>query len=426
MDISTIGVSSRTNRILNSLSRKLEIVFIFLLLFGFFDMNMGTFSTTFNVISYGLLLYLVILRWKRCFYVATRDIFLIILVATILLSYFWSAAPDYTVDETKTILRSTLFGAYLAAHYHPKNLMQLLMNFFGLAIILNFVYINLMLATGQSHLAIAMTNNEPSWIGFLTHKQYLGRMAMHSAVIYLLSGLGNKNNSGLNWSIFSLSGIILFMSKSKTSWIGFLISLSLLPILKFASLQYKLRTMMYVTAVLVVGCVAVLVFGNLDTIVVDILRKPPDFNGRFDIWYSAIESGLKRPLLGYGYSGFWTSDVGLSIVRHTWAFSDIGTSTRFHSHNGFIDIFLQLGLLGFGLFLIIFFTTVGRVINLINVTKSIESFWMLQFLVLSFLLQTTETLTLLSSHTVCSVYVAIVLSTILWQDQTKKITTRYK
>jgi exopolysaccharide production protein ExoQ len=242
MDISNIGLSSKTNQILNSLSHKLEIICIFLLLFGFFDMNISIFTATFNVISYGLLLYL------------------LILVAIILLSYLWSAAPDYTADETKTILRSTLFGAYLAAQYHPKNLMQLLMNFFGLAIILNFVYVNLMFATGQSHLAIAMTNNEPSWIGFLTHKQYLGRMAMHSAVIFLLSALGKKKNSWLKWSGFTLSGIILFMSKSKTSWIGFLVSLSLLPVLKFTGLHYKLRTMMYVTVVLLVGCAAVLVF----------------------------------------------------------------------------------------------------------------------------------------------------------------------
>ncbi|MFN6496007.1 MAG: O-antigen ligase family protein [Nostoc sp. DedQUE01] len=416
MSVSSIGKFT-VNRILNLVCNKLEILGIFLLFIGFFDANIFELRDRFNTASYGILLFLIILQWKRCIYVATRDISLLLLIGTILLSYFWSTAPEFTLDESKSVIRAILFGIYLAAQYNPKELMQLLLKMFGIAVILNFIFTGFAVAIGQPYIAISQANNEPSWQGLLTHKQYLGRMMMHAAILFLLSSFTHKRFPWLTWGGFSFSIILLFLSKSKTSWIGFIVALTLLPILKFTRWHYKIRTIMYVIVVLLAGSIAVLIFSNLEMIVVDVLRKPRDLNGRYDIWELAIEAGLKRPWLGYGLAGFWTSNEGLSIVKHTWAASTV--TNRFHSHNGFIDTFLQLGIIGFSVFIFNFFAAVKRVINLIHLTKTIESFWMLEFLMLSFLLQVSETLTMISAHTICSIYVSIVLSSIIWQNRIK-------
>ncbi|MFN6516362.1 MAG: O-antigen ligase family protein [Nostoc sp. CreGUA01] len=424
MSVSSIDKFT-VNRRLNLLCNKLEIVGIFLLFIGFFDANLFEWRDRFNTASYGILLFLLILRWKRCIYVGTRDISLLLLIGVLVLSYLWSAAPEFTLDESKSVVRAILFGIYLAAQYKPKELMRLLLRMFGIAMILNWIFTGFAVATGQPYMAISQANNEPSWQGLLTHKQYLGRMMMHAAILFLLSSFTQKRFRWLTWIGFSLSIILLFLSKSKTSWIGFIVALTLLPILKFTKWHYKVRTVVYVVVVLLAGSIAVLIFGNLEMIVVDILRKPPDFNGRFDIWQLAIEAGLKRPWLGYGFAGFWTSNEGLSIVQHTWGASTVGTTTRFHSHNGFIDTFLQLGIIGFSIFLFNFLAAVKRVVNLIHLTKTIESFWMLEFLILSFLLQVSETLTLISFHPICSIYVSITLSTIIWQNRIKANVIKY-
>ncbi|MDZ8024390.1 MAG: O-antigen ligase family protein [Nostoc sp. DedQUE11] len=418
MSVSSIGKFT-VNRILNLAFNKLEIIGIFLLFIGFFDANLFEWRERFNTASYGILLFLITLRWKRCVYVATRDISLLLLIGTLLLSYFWSAAPEFTLNESKSVVRAILFGIYLAAQYNPKELMQLLLRMFGIAVILNLIFTGFVVAIGQPYIAISQVNNEPSWQGLLTHKQYLGRMMMHAAILFLLSYFTHKRFRWFTWVAFSFSIILLFLSKSKTSWIGFIVALALLPVLKLTKWHYKIRTIMYVIIILLAGSIAVLIFGNLEMIVVDILRKPPDFNGRFDIWQLAIEAALKRPWLGYGFAGFWTSNEGILIVEHTWGASTVGTTTRFHSHNGFIDTFLQLGTIGFSIFLFNFFAAVKRVINLMHLTQTIESFWMLEFLILSLLLQFSETLTLISAHTICSIYVSIVLSTIIWQNRIK-------
>ncbi len=417
MNIWSISISPKENRRLNSLLRNLEIFSVLLLFLCFFDTNLFFLTEIIKAASYGLILFLLILRWKRCVYVGTRDISLLLILGTIIFSYFWSASPEDTLKESKSVVREILLGVYLAAQYNPKQLMRLFAWMFGVAVVMNWIFCAFAIATHQQDIAITMTNNERSWQGLLLFKQYLGRMVMHASVLFLLSAINNKRFSWAMWVGFSLSGVLLFLSKSKTSWVGFLFSFTLLPILKFAWWNYKIRTIIYVIAVLIVGSIAVLVFDNYETIVVDILRKPPDFNGRFVIWDLAIERALKRPWLGYGYAGFWTSSEGIYIFNHTWA--TLTTATRLHAHNGFIDLFLDFGIIGISLFTINFLALMKRVINLIHLTKTIEAFWMLEFLLLAFLLQITETLTLISNTTTCTIYVSICLSTILWQDSLK-------
>jgi exopolysaccharide production protein ExoQ len=408
------------NQLFNHLYNRWETIAVFILLIAYFDANIEAFKDVFNFVSYIILVILVIFRWKRCFYVATKDTSLLILIGITLLSYFWSAAPEYTLDETKTILRSSLLGVYLAAQYHPKELVKLFTKMFALVLLLNIIYIIFAFATGQTNIIISDANNEPSWTGFLTHKQYFGRMMMHIAIIFLLSLLNKIKNRWIFAIGFGASIVLLYLSQSKTSWIGFLVALILLPVLKFARLHYKSRTIVYVTSILITGIFIVVSFTNYEAIVVDILHKPPNFNGRFEIWELAMKLGLEKPLLGYGYSGFWTSDVGLSVIKSTWASSAVSsTNSRFHSHNGFIDLFLQLGFIGLSLFIFNFLAVIKRLINIIHSTKSIESFWMLEFIVISFILQGTETLTLFSSHAISIIYISIAFSTILWQKRIK-------
>ncbi|MFN6469767.1 MAG: O-antigen ligase family protein [Nostoc sp. SerVER01] len=423
MSISSIDKFT-INKLLNLVCNKLEIFGVIILLIGFFDVNfeLVTWETTFNAVSYGILLFLLILRWKRCIYVATLDVSLLLLVAIFTLSYFWSASPENTLTFIRSVLRATFLGVYLASQYNYKELMRLYIWMFALALVINWVFAFFAITTGQSFLAIAQSNNESSWKCLLAHKQFLGRMMMYAAVIFLLSTLTDKRWRWLKYIGLSLSVILLFLSKSKTAWVLFLFSLALLPIMKLVKLEYKTRTLIYVVLALIVGSISVLLVSNYEFIVVDILRKPPDFNGRFEIWRLTLESGIKRFWFGYGLNGFWPSEEGLSVVYNTWGRSVINPNyvNLLHAHNGFIDIFLQLGIVGLFLSMFNFVALLKRLINLINVTKSVESFWMLEFFVLWFLFQMTERSTFLTPQTLYSMYLSIGLSTIIWQKRIKK------
>lgn len=85
------------------------------------------------------------------------------------------------------------------------------------------------------------------------------------------------------------------------------------------------------------------------------------------------------------------------------------SATSFHAHNGYVDIFLQLGLIGLLTFFVNLFLTLKRVIILFIYSRSIEYAWMLQFIALFCLLNFSDSCILLV-NTFWVVYVSISLS----------------
>lgn len=421
MSISPVD-SNIFNYKLNSLYTKLERFGIFLLFIGLFDAKIFGFEGIFNIASYGIVFFLIIFRWKRCIYVATQDLSLLILFATVVLSFFWADNPGISFDNCRASLRTFLFGVYLAAQYKPKELMQLMLKMFTVALVINIIFSSFVIAIGQPYLAVTMTNNEASWQGLLTHKQYFGRMMAHSSILFLLTALSNKRLRLLYWMGFIVSIVFLILSQSKTAWLLCLLGLTMLPILKLSNFQYKLRTIIYIILVFIIGTIAIVVFGNFETIVVDILRKPPDLNGRLDIWNLAIQSGLKRPWLGYGMGGFWITYDGWSVIKSVpWVFNAVVSSNRstFHCHNGYIEIFLQIGIIGLILFASNLLVGIKRIINLLHLTKSVEFLWMLIFIITTLLGLVSETLVILTPHTISAIYVAIIISTRIYELKIK-------
>jgi O-antigen ligase len=166
---------------------------------------------------------------------------------------------------------------------------------------------------------------------------------------------------------------------------------------------------------------AVLILNNVETIIVQGLGKDMAFNGRQEIWDLAIERGLERPWLGYGYFGFWGSDAGYYIVLNTWgSLQAHDSSFRFNSHNGFIDLFLQLGWVGLSMFIVGYLTLFIRVAIQFYSTGSLESFWMLLTILPELLFNLSDSTSILSSHALWILYVSIGFSTLIQGNRIRK------
>jgi O-antigen ligase len=65
------------------------------------------------------------------------------------------------------------------------------------------------------------------------------------------------------------------------------------------------------------------------------------FTGRTDIWTFGLQAAELRPWIGYGFSSFWGSSAVQNLPEGMeWA------ATAAHSHNGYLDITLAMGLPG--------------------------------------------------------------------------------
>ena len=85
------------------------------------------------------------------------------------------------------------------------------------------------------------------------------------------------------------------------------------------------------------------------TIFFDLLGKDVTLTGRTGIWTAVLQSIFKRPLLGYGYQAFWLGLEGESyrvILEVSWVLAQ--------AQNGFLDVTLELGVVGLVIVLLIF------------------------------------------------------------------------
>ncbi|PMB33223.1 O-antigen polymerase [Fischerella thermalis CCMEE 5208] len=406
------------NKLLTSLLLKLEIAsVIFLLFFAETVVVPDAVRTLTNILSYGIVILLVSVQWQRIAYVATTDKTLMLLTIIGVFSVFWSYSLGDTVEQVRALVRSTIFGLYLASRYTPREQINLL-SWVGIISIFLCTIVSFAAPSVGTH----VVNGVVSWRGIYAHKQHMGRFMGFLASIFLINILDKRCNRWFAFILLLVSLILLVLSNSKTGLIVFLYPVFAFPIYIIVK-QRKNRFFILLLAVLIFTIISALILVNLESIVVNYLGKDIEFNGRIPLWVSTIQEGLKRPFLGYGYNAFWTSDASYDVIRNTWLrYEDIDPDSPFQAHNGFIDLFVQLGFLGLSLFVFHLLTVIYRVVNILFMTRKIETFWMFMFLGINVLVNTSEVITFMSTNSVFwIIYVSIAFSSAVEYKQIKRV-----
>jgi O-antigen ligase len=161
---------------------------------------------------------------------------------------------------------------------------------------------------------------------------------------------------------------------------------------------------------LIAGIAAVLLVSGLLSVVVDLdsmaglLGRDATLTGRTNIWALALESAAERPLLGYGYSAFWNVATEANWISSTlhWKIP--------HAHNGFIDLTLQLGLVGLAIYAITYVIAVRRAMTFAFSDQGQEAMWPLAYLAFVLLYQVTESTIFVGNTILWMVYVSTVCS----------------
>ncbi len=373
-----------------------------------------------NIFAYLITVPLVIGCGKRFLYVVTRDWTLLLLLIVALASYFWSAAMGQTLMTLTALLRTMLLGAYLATRYTIKEQTQLFTKVFIISGILSYVAIILLPSYG-----IKFTDEGVvGWSGIYTFKNGLGSIMNLAASLALLNAFFSRKYRSILLIGFGLALILILGSRSSTSLVSLLCASMLLPLYKIMRQYYKLRVILYGAVLLSSICLAIFVLNNSDIIFTKFLGKEATLTGRLPLWGGIIDVASERPWFGYGYGkAFWNSIYGIEAVKRNplhWppANSDLST---FHSHNGFLELFTELGWLGCALFLINLLVVLHRVIALASLTKSKENFWLLQVITIMIIFNLTEACTILEANQLMWIlYVSISLSTAVQKERIKR------
>jgi exopolysaccharide production protein ExoQ len=360
-----------------------------------------------NALSYPFIAILVALHWKQVFWFATRDISLLFLIGTALISVFWSVDTGLTLNWSRGLLRILLFGAYLAACYSIKDQLKMLAWAFSIGAISSLI-----VAFAIPSYGINITDRG-GLVGIFPYKNYLGYSMVLGAITFSLLFFKERKPSSLFWSGFCTA--IVLSTRSSASLVCLIFLLSLMPLYQLSKLKYRQRVILICLVLILVGTIVTIVLNNLETILVDILGESAEFSGRTPIWTLTIEKVIEeRPWFGYGVNAFWKSNAGSFVISNTWASQEALLNQNFNFHSAYVPVFAGLGFLGLLMYAINAITVFIRVLILLVSTKKIEFFWCFLFLMFVFLGGLADDMvSILGSSSYCAVYIAISLSTII-------------
>ncbi len=227
---------------------------------------------------------------------------------------------------------------------------QELMRWFGIAalVLLAVCYLGILLAPKLSiHLATDL--QEPglagNWRGSFGHKNVAsGIMAMLLFVgIYVIRAGGVL--SGL--AIVGLVSLFMQYSAGKSS-LTLCISVLLLTSLTSVVRSFWGRAVMLLTPLALLNMFSVgAVMSEGLAEIAKLLPLDSSFTGRSDIWGFALQSLQGRLATGYGFASFWGSGAMQNLPEgKEWA------AFAAHSHNGYLDTTLGMGLPGLVLLIV--------------------------------------------------------------------------
>jgi exopolysaccharide production protein ExoQ len=335
-------------------------------------------DTLFNIVSYLILFYFLISYWKGFLYVITRSPIQFFLLTIVIFSLLWSEDLSSSLTYLRGLIRIYFLAVYLAMRYSLREQMRLIAWALGAAASLSMLFSAFI--PGYIHQSPELVT---MWSGIYGHKNELGYMMAWSAGVFLHLALSVHRYRWLMWALCGISICLIILSRSTTSLTILLTMILLLPIYRFLKkTNYKLQVIMITSALMLVIIFSILLLNNAET-VVGTSGKDLTFNGRSDLWELVISKILEKPWLGYGFSGFWTSNAA-SKLRATYDWAS-------NAHNGFLELLLELGILGFLTFaagFVRFFLM--ALTRIISVAKKPEDYWPMQMLVIIVIVNFSE------------------------------------
>lgn len=331
--------------------------------------------------------------WQKTITTLMRVPLLWLLMIVVVLSPFWSNTPGETWLEIMPLLRITLFGLYLAARYSLREILQLVGWALGMAAALSFLFGALLPSygvMGRGYIGQSQDwTHEGSWRGIYIHKVVLGSMMSLSILVSLYLTSWKNPLRPLALIALPVAAISLMMSTTKAALAALIVVLCCIPF--YRSLRWKPKQLVAFLSVglPLIGVVLGTLVGNADGLF-QAIGKDTTLSGRTEIWPLVIENIEKQPWFGYGYDSFWQNGWE-GPAANVWVYLPRGFEPP-HAHNGFLDILLSFGMVGFVVFLLNVIVFGGLAIRWARAHPTSEGLVPLLLLTFMVLVNITETL----------------------------------
>jgi len=278
---------------------------------------------------------------------------MILFILWIILSIFWAYDSAFTL---RRVIRFLLpcFGAFaIAKRFTFRDIVQLA--FLGSLV---YIIIGFMIELVHGNFAPFDIEYRFSGTRHPNHQAWHCSMLLFSAIFIMRR---EKRKSVFYHTIAIVSMIFLILTKSRSAFTFTLLALFIYWVLT----SYKSQKFVLILVVGFVFFLLLLLVGdNLFSLLQHgfLLGREEGkytFSNRIPVWEDSISYITQRPLLGYGFNSFWTTDHILTMI---YSFSS--------AHSDYVDLLLGVGVVGLGIFLGILCLTLVRYVQAYRTTNN--------------------------------------------------------
>ena len=191
--------------------------------------------------------------------------------------------------------------------------------------------------------------------GIVASRNLLGFLALLAVIVFAVQLAAGTVRRGWGIAWLSLAVLMLVLTRSATVTLAAAaVGLALVFALWARRAGADGRRPVYLTA----GASVLAAVGALIAFTPQLLSlfgKSPDLTGRFDIWASVTGLAAQRPVQGWGWVSYWAPWVepfdGLAVRKGV---------VYLQAHNAWLDVWLQLGIIGLIVFSALVLSTLWR------------------------------------------------------------------
>ncbi len=346
-----------------------------------------------GIVPYVLLVVLTLIAVAVAFRPALRTLrppFLIgAFVSLAALSVLWSATPAVTAVAVAVLIVTTLVAMTQVRAFSSGRFMELLYRGFQISLVMGVLFEAVValvvrapvppLSGDLASIAERAEGTDQWWSenllfeggpvqGFVGNRNPFGAIALFTAIlaIALLLDRRIRRVDGIATLAMALGVHALTMSATVTVSAIYVAGL-LAAALAIRALPVRLKRITSF-AVLGVTAVAAVLTIKYRAVIFGMLDRSSDATHRMSIWDSVIDAASERPE-GWGFVSYWPVwQEPYSTIQ-----AEAGVFTP-HGHNAFLDTWLQLGLIGLVLLVVIVALVFGSAWRLVERASGGDSF----------------------------------------------------
>ena len=251
-------------------------------------------------------------------------------------SVLWSILPGTSARRAIALTLTTAFAIFVVQRVNSTRFLQL-----TCAAIFGTAILSLILIILVPDFAITSRDGAPAWRGIWGNKNSAGKVMAMGMVCFLCLALTQRKPSAYAIVGLLICTGILVMTQSRTPLVAGLCTCAFIIHARILPGRQAFSPAAWLTLGFISCIVSVATILPFTEQIFGMLGRDLSLTNRTNIWASAIAVGATRPLFGFGFRAFWT-DAGVnatSALHFTGA--DLG-----NGHSGYVDLWLELGVLG--------------------------------------------------------------------------------